>query len=387
MYGKLCTTGAINDFGPRLGALINFFWGSKLDERWSSRIAIFASGLTFVIALLLFAFLNSTHGQPAVVDPPFLDGWIRIGESVEIPWQMRVDTLSVTMMLFVSFVGTLIHIYAAGYMHGDPRFSRFFAYINMFLAFMFILVTGNNFLMMFVGWEGVGVCSFLLIGFWFDKTRGVGWRNSNAAKKAMIANRIGDFGMLLGIFLIFWTFGTLDYFRPGEIANVHFLEEAVHEYEAEHSGEAAAGDHGEAADDDHSEEAAPADDEHGQLLLMSFTAQDHEEEGAEDDHGEAAAEDDHGEADAHGAEEEHGASAFPPEFLNNEHIPTEQLGVFGQAERMIEEGAQVNFGSFSMPIETVLVLITLSCCWARRVNRRKFRCSSGCQTRWLARPR
>ena len=82
---------------------------------------------------------------------------------------------------------------------------RFFAYINMFLAFMFVLVTGNNFLMMFVGWEGVGVCSFLLIGFWFDKPNGEGWRNANAAKKAMIANRIGDFGMLMGIFLMFWT--------------------------------------------------------------------------------------------------------------------------------------------------------------------------------------
>ena len=82
-----------------------------------------ASALSFVIALLLFAGLNAAHGQASVVDPALLNGWIRIGESVEIPWQMRVDTLSVTMMLFVSFVGTLIHIYAVGYMHGDPRFS------------------------------------------------------------------------------------------------------------------------------------------------------------------------------------------------------------------------------------------------------------------------
>ena len=266
-----------------------------------------------------------------VIDPALLDGWIRIGDSVNIPWQMRVDTLSVTMMLFVSFVGTLIHIYAAGYMHGDPRFSRFFAYINMFLAFMFILVTGNNFLMMFVGWEGVGVCSFLLIGFWFDKPNGVGWRNSNAAKKAMIANRIGDFGMLMGIFLIFWTFGTLDYYRPGEIANVHFLEEAVHEYEAEHLGEAA-------------------------------VVGEHSEEAVVDDHSEAVVTDEHGEAvvaEEHGGEEEHSASAFPPEFINNEHIETVDLGVFGQAERMIEEGVEVNFGSFSLPIETVIILITL----------------------------
>ncbi|HLV35874.1 MAG TPA: proton-conducting transporter membrane subunit, partial [Spirillospora sp.] len=279
---------------PAIGAFINFFWGAKLGEAWSSRIAITASALTFVVALLLFSYLNYSHGQAAIVDPPFFDSWIRIGDSVEIPWQMRVDTLSVTMMLFVSLVGTLIHIYARGYMHGDPRFSRFFAYINMFLAFMFILVAGNNFLMMFVGWEGVGLCSFLLIGFWFDKPHGVGWQNSNAAKKAMIVNRIGDFGMLMGIFLIFWTFGTLDYFRPGEIANVHFLEETIHELEeAEHAAEETA---------------------------------------------------------AGGAEAEHGLTSWPPPFTNNDHIPTERLGVFGQAERMLAEGAQVSFGSISLPI-------------------------------------
>src|SRR5690606_38006374 len=100
-------------------------------------------------------------------------------------------------------------------------------YLNMFMAFMLILVTGNNFLVMFVGWEGVGLCSFLLIGFWFDKKRGIGWKNSNAARKAMVVNRIGDFGLLMGIFLTFWTFGTLDYFRPGEIANTHAGEHAV----------------------------------------------------------------------------------------------------------------------------------------------------------------
>jgi NADH-quinone oxidoreductase subunit L len=304
---------------PAIGTFINFFWGAKLGETWSSRIAIVASSLTFVIALLLFAFLNGNHGQAAVVNPALFDGWIRLGDSVEIPWQMRVDTLSVTMMLFVSFVGTLIHIYAVGYMRGDALFPRFFAYLNMFLAFMFILVTGNNFLMMFVGWEGVGLCSFLLIGFWFDKAKGVGWKNSNAARKAMIANRIGDFGMLMGIFLIFWTFGTLDYFRPGEIANVHFLEETIHEMEAEAHDEV---------------ETAPAEDAHGSLILASYTAAEETGEG------------------------EHGA-AFPPEFTNNEHIPTERLGVFGQAERMLEEGAEVRFGSFTLPIETVIVLITL----------------------------
>jgi NADH-quinone oxidoreductase subunit L len=314
---------------PSVGAFINYFWGAKLGEFWSSRVAIVASSLTFVVALFLFAYLSSSHGQGLVVDPPFFDGWIRIGESVEIPWQMRVDTLSVTMMLFVSFVGTLIHIYASGYMHGDPRFPRFFAYLNMFLAFMFILVTGNNFLMMFVGWEGVGLCSFLLIGFWFDKPGGVGWKNSNAAKKAMIANRIGDFGMLMAIFLMFWTFGTLDYYRPGEIANVHFLEETVHKYEQEKSGQPA----GEKTDE-HGE-TAPAAGEHSGLVLASLRAE------------------------APAAEEDHGTSNWPPEYTNNDHIATRDLGVFGQAERMLKDGAVVNFGTFTLPIETVIVLITL----------------------------
>ena len=331
---------------PLIGAFINFIWGARLGERWAGRIAIVASSLTFVIAALLLTYLNASHGTAAVVDPAFLDGWIRIGDSVEISWQMRVDTLSVTMMMFVSFVGTLIHIYSVGYIHGDPRATRFFAYLNLFLAFMFVLVTGNNFLMMFVGWEGVGVCSFLLIGFWFDKTKGVGWQNSNAAKKAMILNRIGDFGMLLGIFLIFWTFGTLDYFRPGEIANVHFLEETLHHLEEDHAADAegeAAGEH-EAPEGEHEEEAAPAEDEHSTLILASFAATQEE-----DEHGEEA-----------GATEEHGSSlGFPPEYTNNDHIPTEQLGVFGQAERMLAEGKHVQFGSVSLPIESVIVLITL----------------------------
>jgi len=302
---------------PSVGAFVNFFWGGRLGEKWASRIGIAAAALTFVVALFLLAYLTGSHNEAVVINPPLFDGWIRLGDTtVNIPWQMRVDTLSVTMMLFVSFVGTLIHIYAAGYMHGDERFARFFAYLNMFLAFMYVLVAGNNFLMMFVGWEGVGLCSFLLIGFWFDKKKGVGWRNSTAARKAMIANRIGDFGMLMAIFLMFWTFGTLDYYRPGEIANVPLVEELAHKAEAK------------------AEAAAPAASEaHG---------------GAETAAGEA-----------HGAEAagDHGPAV--PVFTNNDHIPTAQLGVFGQAERMLAEGHTVSFGPFALDIQAVIVIITL----------------------------
>jgi NADH-quinone oxidoreductase subunit L len=209
---------------PAIGAFINLFVGARLTEKGVSAIATIAASLAFVVSFLLYLYLVNNNYQAAVVNPPILDGWIRIGDSVVIPWQQRVDTLSVTMMLVVTGIGSLIHMYAAGYMHGDPKFHRFFAYLNMFLAFMLILVSGNNFLMMFVGWEGVGLCSFLLIGFWFDKAKGVGWRNSNAARKAFIVNRVGDFGLLMAIFLIFWTFGTLDYYRPGEVGNPELEE-------------------------------------------------------------------------------------------------------------------------------------------------------------------
>lgn len=226
---------------PALGAFINFFWGMKMGERTSALVGIVASSLTFVVALGLLSALIANDYNPIVVNPPFLDNWIKI-DTLEISWATRVDTLSVTMLLFVTFVGTLIHIYASGYMAGDARFPRFFAYLNMFLAFMIILVMGNNFLMMFVGWEGVGLCSYLLIGYWWDKPNGEGWRNSNAARKAFIANRIGDFGVLMAIFMMFWAFGTLDFYKAGEEANptagAHHGEEVHAEAEAEPVSEA-----------------------------------------------------------------------------------------------------------------------------------------------------
>jgi NADH-quinone oxidoreductase subunit L len=321
---------------PAVGAFINLFVGSRMSERAVAIIGSVAAGLTFVITLLLYNYLLSNAFTPAIINPPFLDGWLRIeAAGIDFPWQLRVDTLSVTMLLFVTGVGTLIHIYAAGYMHGDARFHRFFSFLNMFLAFMIILVTGNNFLMMFVGWEGVGLCSFLLIGFWWDKAKGEGWKNSNAARKAMIANRVGDFGLIMGMVLTFWAFGTLDYYKPGEIANTHLIEElsGAHSAEADHNEETAAADHSEeavAAEADHSEEAAAAEGDHSEPVAA------------------AEAEGGHGAPDPAFAE---------LEYVNNDHIPTEMLGVFGQAERMIEAGAEIPMGPYLLPIETVLALI------------------------------
>ena len=205
-------------FLPVIGLLLNIAFGGMLYRRghWGEvaigSIASVASGLAFVVAVLQAV---SLAGHPEGMTVPLFE-WIRIG-NLQIDWAFRVDTLSTTMMLVVSGVGTLIHIYAIGYMHEDVRlnedpgrFGRFFVFMNLFIAAMMILVTGDSYLMLFVGWEGVGLCSYLLIGFWYEKGKdGIG--NALAAKKAFIANRIGDFGFLIAMFLMFWAFGTLQF--------------------------------------------------------------------------------------------------------------------------------------------------------------------------------
>ena len=128
--------------------------------------------------------------------------------SFQVPWGFRLDPLSGMMMLVVTGIGTLIHVYSTAYMADEPRggVARFFCYLNLFCFFMLMLVLGSNFLVMFVGWEGVGLCSYLLIGYWYEKKSA-----ADAGKKAFITNRVGDWGFVLGVFLIFYTFGTLDF--------------------------------------------------------------------------------------------------------------------------------------------------------------------------------
>ncbi len=193
-------------FFPVAGLLLNLLLGRRLREPQAGIIATAAAGLAFVVAVLLLIALSAEPEGATVT----LGEWLRVG-GLRVAWAFRVDTLSVTMMLVVTGVGTLIHLYSIGYMQGDARFARFFVYLNLFLAAMLLLVTADNFLLLFVGWEGVGLCSFLLIGFWFDKANGEGWRNSSAARKAMIANRIGDAGLLLAMFAMFWALGSLDF--------------------------------------------------------------------------------------------------------------------------------------------------------------------------------
>ena len=216
---------------PLLGLLINIVFGGRLlaigadrengittGEKLVGGLASVASGLSFVVSVLLgITLLGRPHG--AVLAMPFFEEWIKIGE-LSLRWAFQIDTLSVTMMLVVSGVGTLIHIYAIGYMHDDvrhrkdpSRFRRFFVFMNLFILMMLILVSSDNYLMLFVGWEGVGLCSFLLIGFWYDKDLdgSDGTENAMAAKKAFVTNRIGDFGFLLAAFIMFWAFGTVEF--------------------------------------------------------------------------------------------------------------------------------------------------------------------------------
>jgi NADH-quinone oxidoreductase subunit L len=210
-------------FAPVIGLLINLIFGKRLSEGMVGTIASLASGTAFLVSVLLAYSVSANHGEVVRWQ---LAEWIHIG-NLQLDWTFRVDSLSTTMMLVVSGVGTLIHIYAIGYMHEDVRFKndvgrfpRFFVFLNLFIAMMMILVSGDSYLMLFVGWEGVGLCSFLLIGFWYelDTLGGPSWANSNAAKKAFIVNRVGDFGFLIAGFIMFWALGSLQFDQVFEAA-------------------------------------------------------------------------------------------------------------------------------------------------------------------------
>ena len=187
---------------PALGALINLFVGDRLKERGIHFVASGAVVLSFVVSLGLFFGLSGLdeHHRTATVH---LWDWITIG-SFRAPAALLIDPLSVTMALIVTGVGALIHIYAGGYMHGEQNYQRFFVYLNFFILAMLVLILSNNFVSMFVGWEGVGLASYLLIGFYFDRHDESYGHYADAGKKAFLVNRIGDFGMMLAVFLI-WT--------------------------------------------------------------------------------------------------------------------------------------------------------------------------------------
>ena len=186
---------------PLAGAAINGFLGKK-----SSRTAVTTVGLVFpgaafawaLVVALRFSSVNLPYQE-------YIAHWIRSG-SFSADYALYLDQLSLVMLLVVTGVGFLIHIYSVGYMWDDPGYYRFFSYLNLFMFFMLTLVLANNYLLMFIGWEGVGLASYLLIGFWFTKDSA-----ASAGKKAFIVNRIGDFGFLIGLFLIIQHFGSLNF--------------------------------------------------------------------------------------------------------------------------------------------------------------------------------
>ncbi len=158
----------------------------------------------FLLAVAIFLAMRALPDMPA----PFVQryfSWMPVGD-LSIDAAFRLDQLSMVMVLVVTGVGMLIHLFSVGYMREDPGYPRYFAYLNLFVFFMLVLVLGANYPLMFIGWEGVGLCSYLLIGFWFSEKA-----NADAGKKAFIVNRIGDFGFLIAMFLLFANYGTLDF--------------------------------------------------------------------------------------------------------------------------------------------------------------------------------
>jgi len=186
---------------PLIGFLLNGLGFRKVPKSLVAPIGIGASFLSFVFTYFAYTQLPA-DGTPLIV--PVMD-WIQVG-AVNIPFSFQIDSLTIIMLFVITGVGTLIHVYSMGYMSHDEGYGKFFAYLNLFLFSMLLLVMGSNYIIMFIGWEGVGLCSYLLIGFW-NKNANYG----NAARKAFIMNRVGDLGFLIGIFLIFQEFGTLQY--------------------------------------------------------------------------------------------------------------------------------------------------------------------------------
>jgi NADH-quinone oxidoreductase subunit L len=196
-------------FAPLLGAVINWLIGGRLkNELFSGIVACSAVGVSCVVAFII-AFYDQGGALFAPEGKPILDQlwtWIQVG-NFRADFGLGMDRLSGIYVCFITFVGLLIHIFATGYMHGDKGFYRFFAYLNLFMFSMLTLVLADNFLLMFVGWEGVGLCSYLLIGYYIKKDEA-----RRAAKKAFVMNRIGDWGVLMGVFLVFTMTGSISFY-------------------------------------------------------------------------------------------------------------------------------------------------------------------------------
>src|SRR5580692_8690536 len=187
---------------PFIGFLINGIFGRKLPKSVINLIAVLSVILSFAWVMKVFMTAGDLGATP-VTEHYFT--WIKSGE-FQVGWDFTVDKLTMIMLMVVTGIGSLIHIYATGYMAEEEGYYRFFAYLNLFMFFMLILVLAANYLILFVGWEGVGLCSYLLVGFYFREKFA-----TDAGNKAFIVNRIGDFGFSLAVFLIVVHFGSLDF--------------------------------------------------------------------------------------------------------------------------------------------------------------------------------
>ena len=186
---------------PLLSFIIIALFGKSLSKSITTFLAPSSILASFIVAVLIF--INQLSNNHAVTVPVF--SWIHVGD-FHADFSFLVDSLSILFTLVITGVGFLIHVYSTGYMHDEKDYNRYFSYLNLFVFFMLLLVLGDNFLLMFVGWEGVGLCSYLLIGFWFKNIN-----YADAAKKAFVMNRIGDLGFILGIILLFGVFGSINY--------------------------------------------------------------------------------------------------------------------------------------------------------------------------------
>ena len=205
---------------PLLGFVTLMIVGRRLGEPAAGWLATGAVGASFVSAVITFFGLFARgHGDRQVTKTVF--EWVPVGDfSVDIAF--LVDPLSTAMLLFITGIGTLIHLYSVGYMHGDENYSKFFLYLNMFVFAMIMLVLGDNLLLTFLGWEGVGACSYLLISFWHTSES-----NATAGKKAFVTNRVGDWGFMVATFLAFATVGSIDYLTLNAAADADLMSGAV----------------------------------------------------------------------------------------------------------------------------------------------------------------
>src|ERR1041384_4633919 len=189
---------------PLVGFLLNASFGRRLSKGVAGTVACGAILLSFAVSVAAVArLLGMPSDEREITQAVF--NWIK-SDTLSVDFTLRVDPLASVMILVITGIGSLIHVYSTAYMHEetDPEYARYFSYLNLFASFMLVLVLGASFLIMFVGWEGVGLCSYLLVGFWYQKKSA-----SDAGKKAFIVNRIGDWGFILGVLLIFARFGSL----------------------------------------------------------------------------------------------------------------------------------------------------------------------------------